>query len=200
MNLPETLPLFPLHDVLLPGARMPLQIFEPRYLELVAQCLRGDSGFGVVLIRSGSEVQRLPGETPPEVCEVGTLARIVDFDRRPNGLLGIAIEGGARFRLLQPPQPQQGQLLARVEWLAAPGPCPVPEQYRTLESVLTALLEHPMLKAMGASVEPGNAHALAFALGQYLPMPPQQRQQLLCEEDARLRLERVERLLCELGG
>ena len=52
------LPLFPLSAVLLPFGRMPLQIFEQRYLDLVRDCMKTDTGFGVVWIRRGAEVNQ----------------------------------------------------------------------------------------------------------------------------------------------
>ena len=66
-------PLFPLNTVLFPGGPLPLRIFEPRYLDMVSRCMKDDMPFGVVLIREGAEVG------PASTCEVGTLARIVDY-------------------------------------------------------------------------------------------------------------------------
>ena len=88
--------LFPLSSVLLPAGRLSLQIFEQRYLDLVARCMRESEGFGVVWLQQGSEVS---GGTldAPNVGEYGTYARIVDWDQLPNGLLGILIEGQQRF-------------------------------------------------------------------------------------------------------
>ena len=51
-----TIPLFPLKTVLFPGGVLPLRIFEPRYLDMVSDCLKDETGIGVVLIRDGSEV------------------------------------------------------------------------------------------------------------------------------------------------
>ena len=70
------LPLFPLAGVLLPYGRVPLQIFEQRYLDLVRECMRNDTGFGVVWIRRGSEVAQR-GRASPELGE-GTDAIGVD--------------------------------------------------------------------------------------------------------------------------
>ena len=53
---PNQLPLFPLGTVLFPGGRLSLRIFEPRYLDLIRDCTRSSSGFGVCLILEGSEV------------------------------------------------------------------------------------------------------------------------------------------------
>ena len=92
------LPLFPLSSVLFPFGRMPLQIFEQRYLDLVKNCLKTDSGFGVITILDGLEADFAePSEL--ELSVVGCYARIVDWDQLPNGLLGIIIEGHKRFKL-----------------------------------------------------------------------------------------------------
>ena len=86
------LALFPLKTVLFPGGPLALKIFEPRYLDMVAQCLRAESGFGVVAIERGSEV----GEA--ETFDVGTTAEIVDWHREPGDLLGVTAVGRRSFR------------------------------------------------------------------------------------------------------
>ena len=90
------LPLFPLSSVLLPGAATTLRIFEPRYLDLVRDCGRNGSGFGVCLILEGSE-----SGAPALPAAVGTLATIEDFDRDADGLLVLRVRGGRRFRVRQ---------------------------------------------------------------------------------------------------
>jgi Lon protease-like protein len=77
---------------------MPLQIFEQRYLDLVRDSMKNAEPFGVVWIRSGSEVAQVE-RTGPDLGDYGTCARIVDWDQLPNGLLGITIEGAERFDL-----------------------------------------------------------------------------------------------------
>ena len=88
--------LFPLSSILMPLGRMSLQIFEQRYLDLVARCMRENEGFGVIWLKQGSEVSGGSLNTP-NVGRYGTYARIVDWDQLPNGLLGILIEGAQRF-------------------------------------------------------------------------------------------------------
>ena len=75
---PGALPLFPLKSVLFPGGKLELRIFERRYLDLVAECARTSSGFGVCLILQGEEAG-----APAEPAAVGTLARIIDFETLP---------------------------------------------------------------------------------------------------------------------
>ncbi|MBT8442446.1 MAG: LON peptidase substrate-binding domain-containing protein, partial [Gammaproteobacteria bacterium] len=78
------IPLFPLKTVLLPGNRLALKIFEPRYLDMIADCLRENSCFGVVLIHKGEEIR---GNT--DIYSIGTTATISDWEHRADGLLGI---------------------------------------------------------------------------------------------------------------
>ncbi len=88
-------PLFPLSTVLFPGMLFPLHIFEERYKQLIALCNEQDSEFGVLLVKSGSEVG---GGAEP--FEVGTLARITEVSEMPDGRLNIMTEGTSRFRTL----------------------------------------------------------------------------------------------------
>ncbi|MCK5717763.1 MAG: LON peptidase substrate-binding domain-containing protein [Thiomargarita sp.] len=89
-----TIPLFPLHTVLLPGGFLSLRIFEPRYLDMVSYCFRQKSGFGVCLIREGKEIGKaaLP-------YNIGTLAHIIDWDQLPDGFLRIDAQGAQRFEV-----------------------------------------------------------------------------------------------------
>ncbi len=73
------LPLFPLQTVLLPGGKLALRVFEARYLDMVARCLRGANRFGVVAIREGAEVGAAT------TYDRGTSAEIVDWHQEPGG-------------------------------------------------------------------------------------------------------------------
>jgi Lon protease-like protein len=92
------LPLFPLGTLLLPHGRLPLQIFERRYIDMISKCMREGTRFGVVWIKKGSEVAQA-SKTNLDLGAYGTVANIVDWDQLPNGLLGITIEGEARFHV-----------------------------------------------------------------------------------------------------
>jgi Lon protease-like protein len=92
----ETLPLFPLNTVLFPGQLLPLHIFEPRYRQMIGECIQYGRAFGVVLIRSGEEV----GEGA-EPHEVGTTAHIVQVENAADNRMNILCVGNARFRTMQ---------------------------------------------------------------------------------------------------
>jgi Lon protease-like protein len=88
------LPLFPLNTVLFPGQMLPLHIFEDRYRLMIRRCLAEDLPFGVVLIRSGQEV-----DADAEPHSVGTVARIIESTHLPNGTMNIITVGLERFRI-----------------------------------------------------------------------------------------------------
>ena len=81
--------------MLFPGGPLALRIFEPRYLDMVSECLRNEHPFGVCLIQSGQEA----GEAAtPHLT--GTFAGIVDWQRGDDGLLAISARGEQRFHVL----------------------------------------------------------------------------------------------------
>jgi hypothetical protein len=91
------LSLFPLQTVLFPGATLHLKIFEPRYLDLIAECLRLRQPFGVVCLSQGKETGR--GAAQVRLEEVGTLAHLEEVDAEQAGLLRVRCIGGLRFRI-----------------------------------------------------------------------------------------------------
>ena len=90
-----SIPLFPLNTVLFPGGLQPLKIFEQRYLDMAAACLKNNSPFGICLIDKGGEVGQ--AATPHAV---GTLANIANWEMEQLGILMITAQGGRRFRII----------------------------------------------------------------------------------------------------
>jgi uncharacterized protein len=91
----QWLPLFPLNVVLFPHMPLPLHIFEPRYRQMIADCLEEGHSFGVVAIREGSET----GPSTP--YDVGTLAKIVRIDRLDDGRMNLLVMGASRFTVVR---------------------------------------------------------------------------------------------------
>ena len=112
---PDRLPLFPLGLVLFPGARLGLKVFEARYLDLVAECLRTRAPFGVVCLRAGTDTAR----KGVAIEGIGTLAHIDEVDAEQPGILQVRCTGGQRFRLVAPAEQRENGLWeARTEPLA----------------------------------------------------------------------------------
>ena len=99
--LPDpALPLFPLQTVLFPEGLLELKIFETRYLDLMARCMREQAPFGVVALRSGAETAaRGAAGAPVALFDVGTLAELIEVDSPETNILLIRCRGGQRFRL-----------------------------------------------------------------------------------------------------
>jgi hypothetical protein len=130
------IPLFPLRSVLFPGGLLPLRIFEQRYLKMVRDCARNETGFGVCLIREGEEAV-----SPVKTTEIGTHARIVDWYTLEDGLLGVSAVGTVRFVVDTSWQEDDGLFRARVNVLPEPAPHRLPEAYSLLAEVLGRFME-----------------------------------------------------------
>jgi Lon protease-like protein len=187
----RTLPLFPLHAVLFPGAVLPLRIFEERYKRLVHDCLESDRALGIVLIRSGSEVGG-----PATPFEVGTLARIIRTDPLQDGKINLAVLGERRFhiRSLVEGQPY---LVGEVELWDEGATDPslgLVEQVRRQFAEYVGTLRQLAQRPSGMVQMPDGALELSYAVAASLQIPPQEQQALL-ELSAAHRLQREYDLL-----
>jgi Lon protease-like protein len=168
------LPLFPLASVLLPGGRTALRLFEPRYLDMVSGCLRRDSGFGICLIRSGGEAGQ-----PALPFGVGTEVRIIDWDRQPDGLLGIVVEGQHKIRVREMEVQADNLVVATVEVLPPEPPAAVPDDCRVLVEILRQILDRvePVIRYEHPRWD--DAGWVGSRLTELLPLPPRVRQYLV---------------------
>ncbi|WP_439859829.1 LON peptidase substrate-binding domain-containing protein [Pseudomonas sp. MBLB4136] len=190
------LPLFPLNVVLFPGCLLDLQIFEARYLDMISRCMKQEEGFGVVCIVEGEEV----GEAASQFAAVGCEALIRDFQQRPNGLLGIRVEGGRRFRV-QRAQVLPDQLtLGEVEWLRDAPERPLLAEHADLAALLGALAEHPLVEGLGMGGAVDEQTALANQLAYLLPLSAEQKLQLLVLDEPLERLQLLQVALDQLQG
>ena len=191
-----TLPLFPLNTVLFPGCVLDLQIFEARYLDMVARCMKQGTGFGVVCILDGSEV----GTAPDGYALVGCEALIRDFKQQDNGLLGIRVEGGRRFEVLGTELQRDQLLLAQIEWLDDAPEQPLQEEDQDLLALLKALAEHPMVAALNMNTEVAGQQSLSNQLAYLLPFAEADKIELLQVNDPQQRLDGIQVLLDEIQG
>ena len=181
------IPLFPLSTVLFPGGELQLRIFERRYLDLVRDCARNDTGFGVCLILDGREAG-----APATPAAVGTLARITDFDTLPDGLLGIRAIGGERFRVDATRVRDNGLVHGEVEFWADEPAVPVPPEYALLATILERLFER--IGGDAARVDRArydDASWVGFRLAEHLPFEATERQRLLQLTDPLARLAQL---------
>ncbi len=185
------IPLFPLSSVLFPGGTLSLRIFERRYLDMIRDCARHASGFGVCLILDGREAG-----APAVPAAVGTLARITDFHTRDDGLLGIHAEGGERFRVSRTRVRDNGLIHGEVTFLATDAVEPLPAHCSLLATILERLYDRiggEPAKTDRARFD--DAAWVGWRLAEALPLEPAERQHLLQTDGAVARLERLLHLL-----
>lgn len=190
------LPLFPLSTVLFPGCVLDLQVFEARYLDMIARCMKQGSGFGVVCILEGSET----GDIEPNIAGIGCEARVSDFQKQENGLLGIRVEGGRRFEVLNTELQRDNLLMADVQWLDEIPEQPLQEEDQDLLALLKALAEHPMVAALNMNTEVTGQQSLANQLAYLLPFAEEDKVDLLQVDDPQQRLDGIQALLEEMQG
>jgi Lon protease-like protein len=193
------LPLFPLSGVLFPFGRVPLKIFEPRYLDLVRDCMKSSSPFGVVWIRRGAEVVQR-GRAAPELGDYGTCAHIVDWDQLPNGLLGITIEGAQRFELMETHTRANGLVVGQVELQPAVTPTPLSADWLSLLDVLRSLESHPHVARMKLRVDYNDAWQVGYTLAQLLPLDEALKYELLGLDSVDALLAELHALLNQISG
>ena len=193
-TLKET-PVFALNTVLYPEGPLPLRIFEPRYVDMVSDRLRRDAPFIVALIRSGNEVGG--GAT---THSVGTLARIVDWNREDDGLLGIVALGGRRVEVLGTETRPDGLCVATTARMLCDEPASaVPPERRRLASLLRGLLEQLESRYRFVTPRLDDASWVGYRLSELLPMPLARKQSLLEMEDPLLRLHQLAEIVAALA-
>jgi Lon protease-like protein len=176
----EEIGLFPLGIVLLPSELVPLHIFEPRYRELIGECVDEEREFGLVFAGDDG------------LSDVGTRTSIVEVvDRLPDGRLNIVVEGRARFRLLGLTEGRSFHTGTVDELVDADDPAATDDVQRTLE------LFERVLTLTGAEIEAPSATdpQLSFTLAGRFELAADLKQSLLAATSERARLARVHEIL-----
>lgn len=185
------LPLFPLNTVLFPSLPLPLHIFEERYKLMIGACVVTDNLFGVCLIKEGVEVGG-----PAEPFEIGTVARIAEVERLPDGRMNLMTFGQSRFRLEEVIQ-REPYLVGRVVVLE-PGGEPAADALIT--DVADRLLRY-LREVRGAARLPDRAELVAdvdrlsYLAVATLGLPARERQSFLETDSVGERLQQARDLL-----
>jgi uncharacterized protein len=209
-----TLPLFPLTTILFPDGRLPLQIFELRYLTMIKQCIADSTAFGVV-------AQTVPRQPPPDdmtanalaepmsqetFTAIGTTATVVWHAVPQPGLMRIDCVGGQRFLIQRTQQQKLGLWTAEVLPIAADLKIPVPDELADTVLALRQVITSLTLQAREANQIPiaqpykfDDCGWVANRWCELIPMNAAQRQRLLVLENPLIRLELVQDLLETAG-
>jgi uncharacterized protein len=194
----ELLPLFPLGAVLFPGALMPLHIFSPRYRLLIRRCMERQRPFGIVLIRSGSEVG-----AAAEPYEIGTEAKIVAESPLRDGRSYIVTRGERRFRVENLIADAEPYLVGRVRYLGEPEGDSAADRASVAREALGAYLLAVVAvtedargeRALADELRDAPPSDLAYRIAGSLAVDAPQQQALLELETAAARLEEETRIL-----
>ena len=184
------IPIFPLNTVLFPGGVQPLKIFEQRYLDMAAACMKDASPFGICLIDKGNEV----GEAAtPHV--LGTLASIADWEMEQLGILLVTTRGGRRFRIIDSHVDDDKLLRAKVELLPEPGAVALPPERRRLLPLLRRVVADLGAERIPEPHDYDNALWVGYRITEVLPIQNLAKQKLLELDDPLARLEILEKFL-----
>ena len=200
MRGPDVLPIFPVHQVLLPEAALSLRVFERRHLDMLRDSGRHGGGFGVCLILSGGEAG-----VPATPAAWGVEARVEDFDTRPDGLLQLRVRGARRFRARRTRVRDNGLVMGEVVFhedrVEMPG---ASLRLRPEHALLAELLRRILVQVGGEHADPApalfeEAPWVGWRLAELLPLTSAQRQTLLQLDDPHARLQRLLDGIAESG-
>ncbi|MDB4661657.1 LON peptidase substrate-binding domain-containing protein [Gammaproteobacteria bacterium] len=185
----NNLPLFPLGLVALPGSIQSLQIFEPRYLKMIKECMSDNHGFVIVLkINDASEFG---------ISKKGTYVEIVDFNNLPNGLLGITVKAETKVSINNICKLEDGLHIANIK------PEIDPEvdnqallaEYPEMINILSQIIKHPKVNELPIKVDFNSADSVAYHLAGLIPLSSSQKQNLLEAFDAAQRLSMLSKYI-----
>lgn len=194
MLISNSLSIFPLGIVVLPDNIQTLQIFEPRYIKMVKNCLQDDMGFVITLINSEQDAESFKS--------IGTYVEIIDFNNLPNGLLGITVKGMHRVEIKSAKKDEDGLNTGSISPISEPS---VDDQallakFPELINVLVQLKNHPKIRELPIEIDLSSADSVSYHLGGLIPLTPLDKQLLLDAFDAGQRLNILSRLIEEISS
>ena len=201
-DLPQMIPVFPLDGALmLPGGDLPLQIFEPRYLNMIDDVMAGDRIIGMIQTRPGGDRER------PKLADVGCVGRVTSYAETSDGRYLITLTGVCRFdagdelfiatpyRQLRARYDRFEADLAQDEGVQAP-----PAARERFARALKRYLNRRELDIDWETAQSAPLEALVNSLAMGLPFEPAEKQALLEAPDLAGRFETLSTLLEIDGG
>ncbi|MHC9509815.1 LON peptidase substrate-binding domain-containing protein [Kangiella sp. M94] len=186
----RVIPIFPLQRVVFPDSVLRLQIFEQRYLDMIARQLSQQQGFGVTLIKKGNEAG-----IPATPFEFGTYVEIVDFDQKDNGLLLITCLGQKRFRINSQTVMPDKLITANVSWLDPLKQRAITDDQSELLHLLSDLSKHPQVDILDVPERWTELGFVLERLTEYMPITEKQKQAVLEESDLDTRIAMLYQML-----
>ena len=188
------IPLFPLSSIVMPEGLLPLRLFERRYIDMVKNCFRTETGFGVCLIKDGGEA-----DEPSQPYPMGTLVTIVDFDQGSDGLLHIVARGDREFRLLTYTANDAGLLIGEVEFVPDRPAILMQPDFENLSNKLKLILQYVEPSFSYPETRLDDADWVCHRLLELLPLAPEAKFELLQMENNQERLDTLSALQIEIA-
>ncbi len=188
----QTLPLFPLNTVIFPGGALPLRIFEPRYLDMVKECMRNNHGFGIALIKNGNE-----SGSVADVYKTGTECRIDDWETLPDGLLGITAYGENRIHIENTHVQTDQLLMGEVACIEEDSDTELPEEFEEMRILLQNIITQIGKPYINLPAHYDKAGWVSARLTELLPLQSATKQRLLEINDHIVRLYHLKEAMQE---
>jgi Lon protease-like protein len=180
---PSGLPLFPLNTVVFPGGRLPLRVFEQRYLDMVKQAIADNTPFGICAIREGAETG-----TPAVPYPIGTRVRVTDWDMPQTGILHIDTEAQERFVIRSTHTEPSGLIIGAVEAVSSETAAAIPDELELAVEILRHIIDEYGDAHFLAPHDFDNAVWVGYRLSEVLPLKLSIKQNLLEMNDSVMRL------------
>ncbi len=192
----NNLPIFPLGIVALPGTIQNLQIFEPRYIDMVKKCMKNNHGFVITFQK------KLSDKDDYEISEQGTYVEIVDFNNLPNGLLVINVKSLNKVSIKNIVKLEDGLNIAQTNPIVDPE---VDDQallaeFPEISNILSQLIRHPRVADLPINVDFNSADSVAYHLAGLIPIPWSHKQSLLEAFDASQRFSILSKYIDEISS
>jgi Lon protease-like protein len=198
-DVPQQIPLFPLGTILFPDGIIALKIFEARYLDMIKQCLREKTEFGIVSIIKNIDSDE---ENPSTMfSSIGTLAQIEDFDPVQPALYMTKSFGTQRFKLLSSTQESNGLWIGEIELLKNDPITPIPSEHQRVANLLNEIIsviqsedllgEVPFKKPFKID----DCGWVSNRLAELLPISLAQKNHLLAQTNPRIRLDLITEII-----
>ena len=193
------IPLFPLGTVLFPDGVIALKIFEARYLDMIKQCLREKTEFGVLSVIKNSDLSE--EDVSLSFSNIGTLAQIEDFDPIQPALYMTKSFGTQRFKLISSKQEVNGLWIGQVELLANDPLTPIPQEHqkvvKLLDEIISVIKSENLLgdAPFKKPYKVDDCGWVSNRLAELLPLSLAQKNHLLAQTNPRIRLDLITEII-----
>lgn len=191
-----SIPLFPLRTVLFPGGPLPLRIFEPRYLGMIARCMKDNTQFGVVLASPDAESSHVDAGSDTFLGNsIGTLATITDWYQGSDGILGVTARGGSRLIIRSYHREPDGLFIGDIDLLPAESEVALPTEYAAMAKLLEVIISDLGILYNDIDMRYEDASWIGYRLAEILPIDLDEKQYCLEMSEPLGRIEFLQPLL-----